>query len=317
MVDPVLKKVIFSLFIGVILACTAYGAIITLLVNPYLEDHTWKLISNNFDVYQANSSREKVYLIGNSQIMADVNVTQVAQVLDNASVEIYNLGVNFDTPLQRTIELQRLLQSRPSLVIMGNTFCSLSNLTRYVPEDNLALVSEKITLDDYSRTLFTPGQLELIQYTIPQQYIFKRKFIVPAVQRKLGITIGGRAVVVNESLTYDEKLMIAQNPYDAFLAPVYQDDNEQKKAFLYIAAQLRRNNIPFIYLHMPLDPLRTATITSETRRNYFAFLNETGVPYYDFESTYPMDEFYDLEHLNRYGEEKFSLEMVHLIRGAL
>ena len=100
-------KVLLTILISVIIAVAAYYIIITLVVDPYLQNGTWKLISNNFEVYNNGSLQDtpKIYFIGNSQIMEAVDPAVIQEGLSskNVSYSVYNLGVNFDTPLQRSI----------------------------------------------------------------------------------------------------------------------------------------------------------------------------------------------------------------------
>jgi heme oxygenase len=89
-------------------------------------------------------------------------------------------------------------------------------------------------------------------------------------------------------------------------------------AFLHIRDELAKNNISFVYIHMPMDSLRVATIPQSTKTNYFNFLNSTGVRYYNLEQAYPDGELYDLVHLNKFGREKFSRNLADLlIKGLL
>ena len=311
-VDGVARLVCIIL-ISVTVALFAYSLIVTLLVNPYLGSHTWKLISNNLDTYNNGSIQEvpKVYFIGNSQVMAAVDPAAIEQGLynNNATYRVFNLGVNFDTPLQRSIELRDIIDSKPSLVIYGDSYCSFSSRYRYVPDDNIALVSGRVRIDAYTRSLFDPEQVALMEQNPFDQLLFKRKFIVPAIKNRLGITLGGRDVVVNDSLTLEEKMIIVKNPYDEFLAPVDSETNVQKKAFIHMGDEFRKAGIPFVYIHMPMETLRVETITNETKANYFDFLNSSGVRYYNFENTYPDSDFFDLVHLNKYGKSRFSSDM--------
>lgn len=307
-----------TILFSILIAVALYYLVITVVVDPYLQNGTWKLISNNFETYNNDSASDsqKIYFIGNSQVMAAVDPTVVRDGLsgDSVSFSVYNLGVNFDTPLQRTIELSDIIKSHPALVIYGDSYCSFSSRYRYVPDDNLALVSERIHLDNYSRSLFSSEQITFIDQNKLDQLFYKRKFIVSSIKQHLGIQLGGRDVVVNESLTLDEKKIIAQNPYDEFLAPVDAEDNVQKKAFLHIRDELAKNNITFVYVHMPMDSLRVATISDSTKMNYFSFLNSTGVKYYNLEDAYSDEDFYDLVHLNKYGKQHFSKNMPVLIQ---
>jgi hypothetical protein len=310
-------KIALTIFLAILIALILYFLMISIVVDPYLEQGTWKLISNNFNNYQNESlaKNPKIYFIGNSMVMAavDPSVIEEGLAIHNRSYSVYNLGVNFDTPLQRSIELADIIRSKPELVIYGDSYCSFSSRYRYVPDDNLALVSEKIHLDNYSRSLFDKEQIALIDQNQFDQLLFKRKFIIPSLKQKMGIRLGGREVVVNDTLSLEERKIIAQNPYDEFLAPVDAEDNVQKKAFIHIRDELRKNNISFVYVHMPMDTLRVATITNTTKSNYFSFLNSTGVKYYNLEESYPDEYFYDLVHLNKYGKQQYSMDMPDLL----
>jgi len=311
------KKIALAISISVLCAFIIYFAIIACLVNPYIQTHTWKQISNNLDVYESNTgtSENIIYFLGNSQVMHDFDPILVQDYLktDNLTFRVYNAGVDDDTPLQRLTELQRIIQSKPKIVLIGFSYTSFSNLTRYVPDDNLALLSGRIVIDGYSRSLFTKEQLGLIDQNVIEQQIFKRKFIIPAIRSLLGIHLQERDNIVNDTMSPEQKNIIAKNPYDAFLAPVYDDNNNQKKAFVHLTDELTRNNISVISINMPLDPLRSDTIPDSTRENFFMFMNSTGVKNYDFEKRYAGYDFHDLVHQNKYGREKFSTDIASII----
>jgi hypothetical protein len=294
-----------------------YFAIIACLVNPYIQTHTWKQISDNLDLYESTTktSENSIYFLGNSQVMHDFDPVLVQEYLktENLTFRVYNVGVDDDTPLQRLTELQGMIRSKPKIVIIGYSYTSFSNLTRYVPDDNLALLSGRIVMDGYSRSLYTKEQLALIDQNTIEQQIFKRKFIIPAIRSLLGIHLQERANIVNDTMSLEQKNIIAKIPYDAFLAPVYQDDNNQKRAFVHLNNELAKNNISVIYVNMPLDPLRSGTIPDTTRENFFTFMNSTGVKNYDFEQRYAGYDFHDLVHQNKYGREKFSRDIASII----
>jgi hypothetical protein len=294
-----------------------YVAIIAGLVNPYIQTHTWKQISNNLDLYEshAGTADNRIYFLGNSAVMHDLDpvIMQDELAKSNLTFRVYNVGVDDDTPLQRLTELQKIIRAEPKIVIIGYSYTSFSNLTRYVPDDNLALLSGRIVMDAFSRSLFSKEQLALIDQNVLQQEIFQRKFIIPAIRQNLGIHLQERDNIVNDTMSLEEKTIIAKNPYDAFLAPVYRDDNNQKQAFIHLAGELAKNNISVLYINMPLDPLRSDTIPDSTRENFFSFLNSTGVPNHDFEKRYAGYDFHDLVHQNRYGREKFSKDVAAIV----
>lgn len=317
MIAPQNLKIALVISVSLVFAFLIYFAIIACLVNPYIQSHTWMQINNNLDVYESNTgtSENRIYFLGNSQVIHDFDPVLVQDYLktENLTFRVYNVGVDDDTPLQRLTELQGIIRSKPKIVIIGFSYTSFSNLTRYVPDDNLALLSGRIVMDGYSGSLFTKEQLSLIDQNVIEQQIFKRKFIIPAIRSLLGIHLQERENIVNDTMNLEQKNIIAKNPYDAFLAPVYQEDNNQKKAFVHLAGELTRNNISVVYINMPLDPLRSDTIPDSTRDNFLTFMNSTRVRNYDFEKRYAGYDFHDLVHQNKYGREKFSKDIASII----
>jgi len=314
--DKLFKLLIFILT-SLLISFLVYTFLIMILVNPYIEHHTWKLIDNNFKIYnkQIENNSNSIYFIGNSMIMTNINTTQIKNNLQEYDLkyDVYNLGVNFDTPLQRLIELRKITESKPELIIIGNSYCSLSNQSVYVPDDNLALMSDQVILDEEIRNFFLDEQINLIDMNEFDRVLYKRKFIISALNRILGIKIGGRTTFINESLSLHEKMILVHNPYDAFLAPVFPEDNIQKKAFRYFFKEIKRLGIPIIYINMPLDPLRSKTIPEDTRINHNNFIKSTDIIYYDIEYEYSSEEFNDLVHLNKYGKARFSDMMTDII----
>jgi hypothetical protein len=310
-------KIASVLLVALTCAFVIYLAIVACLVNPYIEGHTWKQISNNLDIYESKTdhSEKNVYFLGNSQVMHDLDPAIVQDVLktENLTFHVYSVGVDDDTPLQRLIELQTIIKSKPAMVILGYSYTSFSNLTRYVPDDNLALLSGRIALDQYSRSLYTKEQLALIDQNAVEQQIFKRKFIIPGIRTMLGIHLQERDNIVNDTMSPEQKNILAKNPYDAFLAPVYPNHNNQKEAFVHLTGELTQNNISVVYINMPLEPLRSDTIPDSTRVNFYTFMNSTGVKNYDFEKRYAGNDFQDLVHQNKYGREKFSKDIAAVI----
>jgi hypothetical protein len=319
MTDTGWGKLLAVLILAAACAFLVYAGIITFFVNPYIAHHTWSQVDRNLRVYDgaAGDGRERVYFIGNSQVIHDLDPAVVEEVLagSNLTLRVHNLGVDDDTPLQRLIELRGILEARPRMVILGYSYTSFSNLTRYVPDDNLALLSGKIRLDPASRSLFSPDQLALIDGNWFGELLFKRKFIIPSIRKVFGIHLQERDNIVNDTMSYEQKLILAKNPYDAFLAPVYPEENVQKEAFRHLARELAAANITVVYVTMPLDPMRSETIPDTTRDTFSLFMNGTGVRSLDLERAYGSTDFMDLVHLNRYGKEKFSRRVGALIRG--
>jgi hypothetical protein len=64
---------------------------------------------------------------------------------------------------------------------------------------------------------------------------------------------------------------------------------------------------------MPINPYYSNYINESTRDNFFNFLNETGVVWYDYELQYTSNFFIDNEHMNVAGRTNFSPKVASII----
>jgi lysophospholipase L1-like esterase len=84
-------------------------------------------------------------------------------------------------------------------------------------------------------------------------------------------------------------------------------------ALLSAVNRLRQDNISVIIISMPTNPYYSDRITESSRQNFSAFLNETGIPWYDYEREYPSAFFIDEGHMNSAGRADFSQKLAELI----
>lgn len=339
--DIAIIKTVCVLIFAVISVIFVYTICFIIIVPQIQETNREVMI---FDFYQnithnyANRSENQhnlIYFIGSSQIKQDIDAFVVEDILaaDSDESKVYNLGIDADCPLRRLLEMNSLVASHPNLVIIGISYYELGDAP-IIDDHDLSALSEKFTLDNYSKSLFSETEIHSL-------YDKKNSFLSY-------FSSGGKMITwISEIPGNHEKTkkivktgMNFKNPYDftsntsreELLKKIYAEkgsedsfwltkwttvhetDNSEKKALNYFVKKLQENNISVIIMNMPLNPMLSEKEPTSTKKNYSDDLNTTGAPWYDFEKVYSEENFMDLTHLNGQGREKFSHEMARLIQ---
>ncbi|MFB3764864.1 MAG: SGNH/GDSL hydrolase family protein [Methanotrichaceae archaeon] len=326
MADHDREKILAALVIALIVSIAITTEILNDLVDPYL--NATDRVVNIFNFYSMHEgpSDNEVYFIGSSQAAGDIDSCILENILKrrNISYQVYNIGYSGDTPLRRVTELPQLVQSKPKIVFICLTYYGLNNPSFNISDDSLALVSDRIILDSYTKSLLTKEELALVNMNPFYLKFYKRGFILPSLhacllRRNLSADaeVAGNFKIpqtFNENLTEDLmriKLNNSRDVLDKYI--VYKGDNNQKRALNYTIARLRSAGIDVAIINMPLNPILAAKVTNETRANYFNFLDSMGITYYDFESKFPVECYSDLTHLNSAGREAFSKDLAEIV----
>jgi hypothetical protein len=293
--------VVVAVFISVIL----FISLEEFIISPYL--HATNREVNIFELYDHNECNN-TYFIGSSQIGSGIDARMIGQ---NA----YNLGSMGDTPLRRLIELNRMIAARPHTVIIGLTYYELNESSTLISQtDYIAPVSDKI--GDIPRKFFSDRELEAID-AFPHYY--NRKFLLDGISVLIGYSSINYSNQQNWNVTnftipenhernntHQELMKRLSDRAQVGRYVVSDKDCSQKDALNYTICRLRDSGVNVMVINMPLNPLLSARISNETRKNYFNFLNQTGVKYYDFERACSREHFVDLTHLNSAGRKRFT-----------
>lgn len=294
-----------------------YMGIITFLVNPFIE--TNERIPNIFNLYAEKNGEQAdlVYILGSSQVREGINATVIQDLWrDNNSVlEVYNLGYSGDTPLRRLVELQALKDTAPKLVIIGVSYQSFHD-DGNLPKEQLLVSSDRIRLDNTSRSLFRNEELQWMSPDSIQNQYEKRIWIIPAIKNLIlknhqNIEEGQNfkdpfIYTINE--TNDELQQKLRNyPDEQRLYTTFPNEiNRQKIAFEYTLQELKKTDTKVIILVMPLNPLLEQTVNRSDYEEMREFLNSTNISWIDLESTENRSEFIDFVHMNVVGRENIS-----------
>lgn len=304
----------FSLVFGIIYASGVY---------TYIENT--KEIVNLYDFYNINvgDNTNAVYFVGSSIVGCSIDPIQINQHLEELGYEnitAYNLAINGDTPLQRSVQIQNIIDSSPSLVVFGITYRSL--VSNDWNSENIVLIHDNLMIRDDSLYLYSPEQLA--SFKEKPDINFYKKFILSALtysksntSRTMDYTTDhyGINMRLNFDKQKDERQIIAdtENPNNVW-HPILTDESTcSKEALKYNINTLKDAGISVIVVNLPMHPLTSGEISNESRDNMHSFLSSLDVTWYDMELNYDDKYFWDNHHMNYKGSLAFAPVMADLI----
>ena len=309
----------FGLFCG--LMCVAEP-----LIDDYL--HETKQIYRLYDFYdrKVGLNETAVYFVGSSVIGDAVHCQEVDEYLSAAGYNIstYNLLMDSDTSLRRSVQLLDIIASHPAMVVMGVTYQSVTD-DKWVDE-TVILVHDRLHINPEAIPLYSEQELSDLSKIPDLKY--KQKFLWNSLKSytpawKLnGMDYAKDPFVINEndrrlSVTPFEKIALrAENPNTEdmrWLRAVPAEMTRHKQALLYNVATLQNAGIPVILLNMPLHPLFSEKISAESRQNFYNLLNATKASWYDMEFSYDSGYFRDSHHATFAGGSVISKDIADII----
>ncbi|HJJ41694.1 MAG TPA: hypothetical protein O0W90_00055, partial [Methanocorpusculum sp.] len=231
-----------------------------------------------------------------------------------------------DIPRDRSLEIQKIIDSKPSLIIYGVTYRSItdeSSDSSFLERVNL--VHSRLDVREDSYFLFTNDELKMI--TTGPSFLYNKTFFRSALKDKLF----GKDDKTNKinykidpygdnhrkywgNLSDNSQIIrFSNDPHNKWRPIVTNESTIYKEALIYNVKTLQDAGIPVIIINMPIHPLFSEKITDESRQNFFDLLNQTGAVWYDMERDYGDEFFYDSHHASFYGAHQFAPVMADLI----
>lgn len=318
-----------SLSVYIVIICSviiSFGLFLGLYyiadVDGYLQDN--KGIINIYDFYdqKVGKNESAVFFIGSSIVRDSIYPYEINSIVKKKypNITAYNLGLSGSIPIERALEIQKIIDSKPSLVVYGITYRSVTDTINYARFFEITkLVYSRLDIRDDCLWLFTEDEKG---YFAPLSDLEKKKYLVSAIEYKCG--------AVHQSINYSYcpvsgsgflwHLSIPKNTFAEWVnkngnfRPVITNESTRyKDALIYNVNVLQDAGIPVIILNMPLHPLLSERITDESRANFYSLLNETGAVWYDLERDFGDEFFRDGVHANFNGAMKFAPRMADLI----
>ncbi|MBQ4598152.1 MAG: hypothetical protein IJB12_07125 [Methanocorpusculum sp.] len=320
-------KVIVGIVVGLVFGGALFACGLMICdVDNYLSKKDIVMLYDFYDWHES-VNETAVYFIGNSVIGSAIYPPDINNILldDGSDIKAYNLYISGESILERTLQINALIESNPSMVIYGITYADVSG-NGSITSERAILVQDRINLNKDAEYLFTESELEDIYVNKPDLF-FKKSFVKSAVSYKLfGSTDWNTDVDFYEdprgmdhrlkkSNEKNYALIVAEaNDEDNMWHPIVTNETTRSKdALLYIIKKLQDADIPVVIINMPLHPLISAEIDEESRENYFEFLNQTGVTWVDMENLFGDEYFYDSHHATWIGTQLITPVMADLI----
>ena len=331
--EPEAKKwkvvvgIVVGLFVGCLLFCGIWGYVVDPFIDEYLQNK--KDVVAIYDFLELNVGEEEtaVYFIGSSLIGHAIDSEEINRLLNErgSNVTVYNLGLSASSARQRSILNQNIIDSKPSLVVIGGTYrYTLYNDINY---ERIITVRDDLKISSDSYYLFTSE--ELAEINKPYTYFDDKRFVFNALSSyildgdsRINLRSTTDIYTITKETDWRVKDEFRYSEIDVGMslgwwAPVITDEITQaREAIIYNVNTFKDAGIPVVIINMPLHPLVSEHITDESRENYFEFLDSTGAIWYDYEFACQDDKYWYWEGAHiapETGAKMFAPQMAELI----
>ena len=322
-------KVVVGIVVGLVLAGgLLFGALVFVDVDGYL--YSEKEVLHLYEFYEDKVGEDEcaVFFLGSSMIGDSIYTKGINENLKNAGYDItsYCLVMQGDTPLRRTVQIQNIIDSSPSLVVIGVTYGDVINPSW--PSERVILVHDKLKIRDDSLYLFSED--ELSDFKVESDLLYKKSYIRSAL---LAGDVGSSIMwdyythpysqmrdITSDNISElivdidEDSLIMALHGGDRYyIGKVPEELTRHKEALIFNVKTLQNSGIPVVIINMPLHPITSSYITDESRQNMYDLLNQTGAAWYDMERDYDDTFFKDNHHASLYGALQFTPVITDLI----
>ena len=324
--DNEIKRWVVVTAIAIVLSITIgslFGIFYLSDVDKYLQDNNQ--IINLYDFYdqKVGENETAVFFLGSSIVGNSIYPPEINDIVKRSypNITVYNLVVNGDIPIERALEIQKIIDAKPSLIIYGITYRSVSdhiNNARFFEKSKLIYPRLDIREDclwlynDNEKTFFAPindfEKKTYLRSAIEYRFSGNHNLINYSFDPR-----GGEQI---RKLAFKDETQIIKevnDPNSVWRPVVTNESTRYKDALIYNVNTLQDAGIPVIILNMPLHPMLSEKITDESRANFYDLLNETGAMWYDLERDYGDEFFVDDHHASFDGALKFAPRMADLI----
>ena len=322
-------KVVAGIVMGLIVGGALFGLVFCFAdVDEYLISSKDILSLYHFyDTHQPNGT--EVYFVGSSIIGSGIYPPKINEYLEKSGYNIttYNLKISSDTPLQRALHIQEIINLHPEYVIYGVSYRSITSVQSAGDtvwnSENAILIGDRVNLG--SDITYLLSEDEVSDLKSESDLMFNKRFLKSALYNKLfGKNTGyldyeydpyggENARISLSSQTIKEIERDANNPEHNWRPIITNESTRHKDALIYNVKELQNAGISVILVNMPLHPLVSDEITDESRQNFYDLLDETGANWYDYEFLLEGEYFRDTHHMTYDGALAFAPVMADLI----
>lgn len=323
-------KVIVGIVVGLVFGGALFVGVCVVtesVIDRYL--YSEKEVLHLYEFYDEKIGLEKsvVYFLGSSMIGDSIYTGGINEGLANAGYNIttYCLVMQGDTPHRRTVQIQNIIESSPSLVVIGVTYRDL--IDPLWPSERVILVHDSLNIRDDSLHLFSDN--EISDFNVEPNIFYKKQYLLNSLHYQESSShmwdyyshpYPGMRHISSDNISDlivdldDSALISALNGVDKdYVGELPSELTTYKEALIYNVQTLQDSGIPVVVINMPLHPITSSYITDESRQNMYDLLNQTGAVWYDMECDYDETFFRDNHHASKYGALQFTPVVTDII----
>lgn len=302
------------------------GIIIFVLSNPitshlYLnnmdKDSTFHAEQNQiyreFDIIKEDENY-KVIFLGSSMTREDIDCIVIENNYDKLSC--YNLGSSSDIPYLRLLEIPKIIEAKPDLVVIEitpNTFANISNLDYLKPIIELRIGLASTIQDENEQVYWRENILNehekyLVDNSI-EKTLFWNKYradiLNEVINNRLSSTkdIDVKSPARNYSVKTNSELMQLMDDFYDEEGAFFSDDIDQSINLISMEIMVNSlilNGIDVIFQSQPINPLAIKNAPENFWDNYNSSVNK-------------LEETYNLTHYNHFYNDGYNFaDLTHL-----
>ncbi len=284
------------------------------------ESSRFQTILHEYDTLPA----ESLLFLGDSQIQDGIDCNLIDQIVEE---KCFNFGLAGLVPVQLALQKELIISSSPKTVVIG-TSAAFYDESMNKNDDLFMVMSQfkKISYDAFLLTKVTEQEKKLLTMNIFQRSLYKRKFILPFYTSLFKQVFFSQEVYPNIINNFkNPHFFIHQQPIETLISKledpnitqIFEIEKSQKRereAFHYLIAEMKKEGIHVVVIHMPTHPLVWQTVPSSSQETFQQYLEELSdvlnFTLINTQEDFLPEHFTDLTHLNRAGSEHLSKKIV-------
>ena len=318
------------------------GTIIFVLSNPitshlYLnnmdKDSTFHAEQNQiyreFEMIKGDENY-KIIFLGSSMTREDIDCMVIENYYD--SLSCYNLGSSSDIPYLRLLEIPKIIEAKPDLVVIEitpNTFANISNLDYLEPIIELRIGLASTIQDGNEQTYWRENILNehekyLVDNSIEKTLFwnkYRQDILNEGIRNSLSSTkeIDVKSPARNYSMKTDSELLQLMDSFYDEKSGFFSDNIDQSLNLFSMEIMVNSliiNGIDVVFQSQPINSLAINNAPNNFWDNYNSSVNKLEKTYNltHYNHFYSDDyNFADLTHLDYNGRQNYSIDLAKFL----
>ena len=314
-----LRPLIYNLIItGIIIFVLSNSITSYLYLKNMDKDSTFHAEQNQIYREFENIKEDKNYkviFLGSSMTREDIDCIVIEN--DNDSLSCYNLGSSSDIPYLRLLEISKIIEAKPNLVVIEitpNTFANISNLDYLNPiiELRIGLASTLQNEEEqvyWRENILGDHEKYLVDNTIEKTLFwnkYRQDILDEGIKNSLSSeskNIDMKSPARNYSVKNDNELLQLMNSFYDEKGGFFSDDIDQSLNLFSMEIMVNLlilNGIDVVFQSQPINPLAIDNAPKNFWDNYNFSINK-------------LEKTYNITHYNHFYSENYNFaDLTHL-----